>query len=111
MKVKEATKQGYAEAFEGDSINLEHPNSKTRRGGVGKSVAQTLTTSCNQAVVTDEPKIDVVGNYSQSGHDASRIVSPDGLAPTVKENHGTVTAVVEPAVKHKRVAQTSGKRR
>ena len=30
--VREATKQGYAEAFEGDSINLEHPNSKTRRG-------------------------------------------------------------------------------
>ena len=40
LKVKEATKQGYAEAFEGDSINLEHPNSKTRRGRVGKGVAQ-----------------------------------------------------------------------
>lgn len=47
--VKEATKQGYAIANEGDSINLEHPTSKTRRVGVG--VAQTLTTSCNQAVV------------------------------------------------------------
>lgn len=49
--VREATKQGYTEAVEGDSINLEHPNSKTRRGRVGKQVAQTLTTSCNQAVV------------------------------------------------------------
>lgn len=49
--VKEATKKGYAEAAEGDSINLEQPNSKTRRGRVGKGVAQTLTTSCNQAVV------------------------------------------------------------
>ena len=28
-----------------------------------------------------------------SGHDASRIVNENGLAPTVKENHGTVTAV------------------
>ncbi len=27
-----------------------------------------------------------------SGHDASRIVDSNGLAPTVKENHGTVTA-------------------
>lgn len=36
----------------------------------------------------------VIGNYSPSGHDASRIVSADGIAPTVKENHGTVTATV-----------------
>lgn len=49
--VREATKTGYAEAYEGDSINLEQPNSKTRRGRVGKQVAQTLTTSCNQAAV------------------------------------------------------------
>ena len=27
-----------------------------------------------------------------SGHDASRVVNSSGLAPTVKENHGTVTA-------------------
>lgn len=52
--VRENTKKGYAEAVEGDSVNLEHPNSKTRRGRVGKQVAQTLTTSCNQAVVVNE---------------------------------------------------------
>lgn len=51
--VRKATKKGYAEAFEGDSINLEQPNSKTRRGRVGRQVSQTLTTSCNQAVVND----------------------------------------------------------
>lgn len=34
----------------------------------------------------------VIGNYMPSGHDASRIVDNNGLAPTVKENHGTVTA-------------------
>lgn len=39
--------------------------------------------------------IKVVGNYMPSGHDASRIVDEDGLAPTVKENHGTVTAVLQ----------------
>lgn len=49
--VKEATKKGYTEATIGDSINLRQPNSKTRRGRVGKGVAQTLTTSCNQAVL------------------------------------------------------------
>lgn len=35
----------------------------------------------------------VLGNYSPSGHDASRIVDENGITPTVKENHGTVTAV------------------
>ena len=40
-----------------------------------------------------QPKIMTVGNYMPSNHDASRIVDEEGIAPTVKENHGTVTAV------------------
>ena len=51
IKVKSATKEGYEEATEGDSINLSQPNSETRRGRVGQGKAQTLETSCNQAVV------------------------------------------------------------
>ena len=43
----------------------------------------------------DNLKINVIGNYSPSGHDASRIVDENGLAPTVKENHGTVTATIQ----------------
>jgi Site-specific DNA methylase len=46
------TSKGYEIAHEGDSVNLDQPNSKTRRGRVGKEKAQTLTTSCNQGVVT-----------------------------------------------------------
>ena len=53
VMVKEATKKGYTEAVEGDSINFEQPNSKTRRGMVGHGVAQTLTTSPQQGVVID----------------------------------------------------------
>ncbi len=53
--VREATKKGYAEAYEGDSINLEQPNSTTRRGRVGHGVAQTLTTSPQQGAVVSEP--------------------------------------------------------
>ena len=49
IKVKSATKKGYELAREGDSINLSVPNSETRRGRVGKEVAQTLDTQCNQA--------------------------------------------------------------
>ena len=101
VRVREATKQGYAIANPGDSINLEQPNSNTRRGRVGKGVSQTLTTSPQQAVVENiiDGEINVVGNYSPSGHEASRIVHPDGISPTVKENHGTVTATVEPSLR------------
>ena len=55
IKVKEATKKGYAIAKEGDSINLSVPESKIRRGRVGKAVAQTLDTSCNQGVIVQVP--------------------------------------------------------
>lgn len=51
VAVKENTKKGYEVATEGDYINLEQPNSKTRRERIGKQVAQTLTTSCNQGVL------------------------------------------------------------
>ena len=49
--IKEATKQGYAVANVGDSINFSHPNSKTRRVRVGKNIANTLLTSDEQGVV------------------------------------------------------------
>lgn len=42
-----------------------------------------------------EPQIIKAGNYHKSGHNASSVVSPEGIAPTVMENHGTVTAVIE----------------
>jgi len=51
IKVKSATSRGYEEAVDGDSINYSNPNSKTRRGRVGKGVAQTLDTACSQAVI------------------------------------------------------------
>lgn len=50
LKIREATKQGYAVAHEGDAINLSQPNSKTRRVRVGAGIANTLDTSCNQGV-------------------------------------------------------------
>lgn len=43
-------------------------------------------------------EIKIIGNYMPSNHDASRVVDIDGIAPTVKENHGTVTAIAEPFV-------------
>ena len=57
IRVREATKKGYAEATVGDSVNLAHPNSKTRRGRVGEGVANTIVTGDSQGVVTPNFRI------------------------------------------------------
>lgn len=57
IRVKEATKQGFAEAEIGDSVNLSHPNSKTRRGRVGKQIANTLLTGESQGVIEPDFRI------------------------------------------------------
>ena len=57
IRVKEATTQGYAEAEIGDSVNLSHPNSKTRRGRVGKQIANTLLTGESQGVIEPDFRI------------------------------------------------------
>ena len=58
-------------------MNLEQPNSKTRRGRVGHGVAQTLTTSCNQAVVEE---VETVNAY------------PDGTSRTIKAQYAKTSA-------------------
>ena len=55
IRVKEATSKGYAEV--GDSVNLSHPNSKTRRGRVGKQIANTLLTGESQGVIEPDFRI------------------------------------------------------
>lgn len=57
IRVKEATSKGYAEAEVGDSVNLSHPNLKTRRGRVGKQVANTLLTGESQGVIEPDFRI------------------------------------------------------
>lgn len=67
VRIREATKQGYSIAYDGDSINFEQPNSKTRRGRVGHQICQTLTCSCNQGVIIDmnESKPKLVGGIGE----------------------------------------------
>src|SRR5690625_2280424 len=58
VAIKEATKKGYTIAKEGDSVNVQFPGSKTRRGRVGKQIANTLEASnINQGVVTPQYRI------------------------------------------------------
>lgn len=58
VRVAEATKKGYAEATIGDSINIAYPNSKLRRGRVGKERANTIDTRPQQAVITEDSSMD-----------------------------------------------------
>ncbi len=91
LKIKGKTKKGYAIANDGDGVYINRPHQK--RGVVQKGMIQTIKTSLDIGVVVKD-EINIIGNYSPSGHDASRIVHPNGIAPTVKENHGTITATV-----------------
>lgn len=51
LPIREATTKGYA-------VNIQFPNSKTRRGRVGTQMANTLEASgCNQGVVTPQYRI------------------------------------------------------
>lgn len=45
IAIREATTKGYAVAAEGDAVNFQFPESKTRRGRVGKEIANTLEAS------------------------------------------------------------------
>lgn len=107
VRIREATSQGYAEAVEGDSINLEQPNGKTRRGRVGKQVAQTLTTSPQQAVIEpmalDEQngyirKDGCVGTLTTDGSSPkhnNRVIVWDGFNQRVRADQSCVGTLTQ----------------
>ena len=78
--VPEATKKGYAVAHDGDSVDLSFPNSKTRRGRVGKK-SKNLMTSNNIGVFTNG----VIRKLTTV--ECERLQSlPDGYTEGVSEN-------------------------
>lgn len=114
IAVREATKQGYAIAEEGDSVNLEQPNSQTRRGRVGKGVAQTLTTSCNQGVVESmrfyEQAIETLKNNDCAVGDTinafNQTVDKTGISPTITTRPEGFKTAILPVVKNEGVVIT-----
>ena len=81
--VPNATKRGYAEAYEGDSVDLAYPDSKTRRGRVKEGVSGTLTTSDNMGVVIDDTQ----------GFDGVRYY--DNISPSLRANRSGLKTVTE----------------
>lgn len=102
LKIKSATSKGYEEATEGDSINFTVPNSETRRGRVGKGVAQTLDTGCNQGVMVGDYRSDEGFRWRQDGNSPAIMAM---MRDTWKENF---TGQNPPIVKYndKRLNQT-----
>lgn len=86
LRIREATQKGYAEAYDGDSVTLDEPNSQTRIGRVGKQMTNTLTTSCNIGVVQ-------VGNIEETNRfggnpNGGRVYSCEGCSPCLSTMQG-----------------------
>ena len=86
LKIKSATSKGYEEAREGDSINFSVPSSETRRGRVGKGVAQTLDTGCNQAVIQLNPSLESGGKQP---YQQNRVYDSNALCPALNAGQCT----------------------
>lgn len=101
VKIKSATSKGYEEASEGDSINFSVPNSETRRGRVGKGVAQTLDTACNQGVMvvafgrTEEEKKRRKEHFKKTGKDSGSFKDKDLIVKNQK-HYDTILANPNP---------------
>ncbi|MFD2704656.1 DNA (cytosine-5-)-methyltransferase [Salibacterium lacus] len=100
VEVNEATKKGYTLAEEGDAVNVQFPNSKTRRGRVGRGVAQTLeASSCNQGVVeqAEDSKIAVNKRYGEFHARPDEVSTAlDANYGGFPDNHGQRTGIAEP---------------
>lgn len=94
IEIKEATKKGYKEAYEGDGVYLNRPHQK--RGVVQNGMIQTLKTSCSdvEVVVSDKPIC--VGQVSTGNSQAGKVYSPDGVSQTLcAGTHGYAMGNIE----------------
>ena len=85
-----ATKTGYQMAQVGDSIDLSYATVNSRRGRVGKEIAHTLTTGCQQGTVEVRPvknpiKSDLARNTERTGKPGAPMHTL-----TTKDRHGVL---------------------
>lgn len=79
VPIRENVKKGYSEATYGDGINLTAVGYETRRGRIGKGVAQTLDTGCNQGVlvnVDEDTQVYAVWHEGTQSYIAIRKLTP-----------------------------------
>ena len=83
--IKSANIKGYEEACEGDAINIQNINSNTRRGCVGKGIANTLDTECKQVVI----QLNTNKKWGDTVKQTDRVYSDEGLSPCLTSSMGT----------------------
>lgn len=81
IEIREKTKRGYKEAYEGDGVYLNRPHQK--RGVVQNGMIQTLKTSCSDVGVVVSDKPICVGQVSTGNSQAGKVYSPDGVSQTL----------------------------
>lgn len=82
--VNEATKKGYTEAYEGDSINISYPNNIKKRGRVGKKVSQTiLSSNANISTLERIDKPICMNNKDGKTSVQDRVYNVNGIMPTI----------------------------
>ena len=57
IKIKNATRKGYMEAYDGDGIDVSYPSSKTKRGRVQHDISQTIPSASPVIGVNDKMRI------------------------------------------------------
>lgn len=87
LKIKEATKKGYKEAFEGDGINISS-RMKYQRGNVQKESIQTLTTSGgnDRAVVLKSKCKRLESLVEKTDFEEGKVLNLDLYNQTTNEN-------------------------
>lgn len=103
IKINSATSKGYKTATEGDSINFSVPNSETRHERVGKQVAQTLDTACNQGVI----KIEHRGHLNKE----PKVITNEIVPCLRPESHGHETKICIPVLTPDRAEKRQNGRR
>lgn len=97
LPIREATKKGFAVAEEGDSVNFRFPESATRRGRVGKQLANTLeATGINQGVVESHEVRPVLTPERAEKRQNGRRFKEDGeesFTLTSQDRHGVALGV------------------
>lgn len=85
--VKNATKKGYVEGYDGDEISLEHPDSKTRRGRVQEQIAPTLQCNDQKGVIIKVGSLSG-GTWDKRHESSRRVYSPEGICPCIPTAQG-----------------------
>lgn len=94
IEIREKTKRGYKEAYEGDGVYLNRPHQK--RGVVQNGMIQTLKTSCSDVGVVVSDKPICVGQVSTGNSQAGKVYSPDGVSQTLcAGTHGYAMGNIE----------------